>query len=287
MGILSILQTLKSKPLIEGQPVIIERPCSFSKNIDILAIVLCVAFYILFFMVVYPNAALLPGSDISRHFNLSSILSRSPDLYGGGAVYVLFHAFEAAVLVMSGIQQSVAQVQTVLVVLNVFLPISIYLLAKRFLSDIDKRIPAISVLFYTILSNFSFIYYTQLKILGTAGAQIVNQVAERSQNGNINPLQPFPFFVPLSVSIILFVMAFLLLREIKIPRAKFVLLFSTIILSMYLTHVAEAVVFTIFLGLYSFISRSKSLRIDDALVSSLIGLVIVSYFCWFYISMDS
>ena len=278
LGTISILRRYQSKTLNEGQPGIIERPCSFSKNIDILAIVLCVAFYILFFIFAYPNAALLPGSDISRHFNYSSILSRSPDLYGGGAVYVLFHAFEAAVLVMSGIQQSVAQVQTVLVVLNVFLPISVYLLAKRFLSDIDKRIPAISVLFYTILSNFSFIYYTQLKILGTAGTQIVNLVAERSQNGNINPLQPFPFFVPLSVSVILFVIAFLLLREIKIPRAKFVLLFSTIILSMYLTHVAEAVVFTIFLGLYSFISRSKSLRIDDALVSSLIGLVIAALF---------
>ena len=120
---------------------------------------------------------------------------------------------------MSGIQQSVAQVQTVLVILNVFLPISVYILAKRFLSDIDKRIPAISVIFYTILSNFSFIYYTQLKIIGTAGSQIVNLVAERSQNGNINPLQPFPFFVPLSVSVILFVIAFLLLREINIPRA--------------------------------------------------------------------
>ena len=279
LGIISILRRPESKTLVEGQSVIIKRTYSFSNNIDVLAIVLCVAFYAIFFVFVYPNAVLLPGSDISRHYNYASILSRSPDLYDSAmSRYVLFHAFEAAFLVMSGIQQSVTQIHILLVVLNVFLPISLYILAKRFLSDIDKRIPAISVIFYTIMSNFSFIYYTQLKILGSANSQIHYLVADRSQNGNINFLQPFHFFVPLSVSIILFVIAFFLLKEIKLPRAKFVLLFSTVILSMYLTHVAEAVVFTIFLGLYSFVSRSKSLRIDDALLSSLIGLMAAALF---------
>lgn len=279
LGIISSLRRIMSKRLDLGQNEMIVRPHSFSKNIDIFAIAFCIAFYVVFFSLVYPNAALLPGTDISRHYSYASILSRSPDLYDSAmSRYLLFHAFEAAVQVMTTIQQSVEQVLTILVVLNGFLSLSIYILAKRFLSDVDKRIPAISVIFYTILSNFSFVYYTQLKMLGTTASQIFSLVADKSQNGNINPLQPFPFFVPLSVSVILFAISFHLLKETNLSRSKFVLLFSTLILSMYLTHVAEAVIFTTFLGFYAFISRNKTLRIDDALVSSLFGLVTAAIF---------
>ena len=51
---------------------------------------------------------------------------------------------------------------------------------------------------------------------------------------------------------------------------------------MYLTHVAEAVIFVILIGVYSLLSKKSktktdsSLRLDDALFSSLIAFILAS-----------
>ncbi len=259
-----------------------KRPNSLSRNLDITAIVLSVFFYVLFFYYMYPNLALLPSTDVSMHYNYSLILSRTPDLYTG-FYYILFHSFEATLHTSSGVHQTLASFQTFQIILNIFLPLTIYVFAKRFLHDVDKRIPALSTIFYSVLSNFSFIYFAQLKLLGGSGLgeiQILGlDVAEKAYNGTINFLQPFHFFVPISVSIIMFMMAFLLLKVRAIPRSIFVPLYAVLILAMYLTHVTESVIFVTFIGIYSIIFRSKGvLRLDDALLSSLIALVVAIMF---------
>lgn len=279
LGIVSIIKRRTLRNQDQNYTEILVRPHSFSRNIDILAILVSVVFYFMFFTFIYPNATSLPGTDISRHYGAAIILSRSPELYTfSGFSYVLFHAFEGALLVLSGLHQTVSYLLTTMVTLNIFLPLSIYVFAKKYLSDIDKRIPPISVIFYSIFSNFSFIYYTQLKILGTQSSEIQFLVADRSYNGIINFLQPFSFFVPLSISTVLFISVFFLLKVVNIPKGKFVPLFSILIFSMYLTHVPEAVIFAIFLAVYSFASRTKTLRLDDALLSSLIGFIMAGVF---------
>lgn len=255
-----------------------DRPNSLSKDIDIIAISLSIIFYIIFFSLTYPNFTLIPGSDMSRHLSNSITLSRTPDLYTGHASYILFHSFEATLRTLSGFHQSITYFQTIQVVLNLLLPLSVYALAKRFFAKVDKRIPAISVIFYSVLSNFSFVYFTQLKLLQTSNLEVQllgAEVADRAFNGTINFLQPFPWFVPLSISFVMFIAAFLLLRVIHIPRARFMMLYSIIILAMYITHGTEAVIFVIFLAIYALISKSDpaTLRLNDALLSSLIAFL--------------
>jgi len=51
---------------------------------------------------------------------------------------------------------------------------------------------------------------------------------------------------------------------------------------MYLTHATEAEIFGLFIAVYSFVSKRSSsnnaLRLDDALLSSLIGFIIITVF---------
>ena len=275
IGSFSILQYIMSKRTLI--PTKIERATSLSRNTDVLAIALAIIFYSMFYFFTYPNFAGLPGSDISRHFSDSLVLSRSPELYAQRTTYILFHAFEATLHSLSGGQQEVTSFQSIQILLNLLLPLSVYALAKRFLGNVDRRIPPISMIFYTILSNFSFVYFTQLKLLDTGSAElqlIGTEVAERAFNGTINFLQPFLWFEPLSVSFIMFIIAFLLLGIRHIPRTKFVPLYSILILAMYLTHPSEAIIFVVLIAIYAFISNTnKTLRLNEALFSSLLALL--------------
>ena len=99
---------------------------------------------------------------------------------------------------------------------------------------------------------------------------------------HINFAQPFAFFTPQAVSFTIFIVVLLLLRVHSIPKSRFVPLLSVLILAMYLTHVAEAVIFVILIGVYSLLSKKSktktdsSLRLDDALFSSLIAFILAS-----------
>jgi hypothetical protein len=278
--LLGIISALRRRHAKNNEDSTLRQPNSLAKNIDIFPIALSIIFYLMLFYFIYPGATLLPGSDISRHYNNSIILSRTPDLYTAFS-YILFHAFEATFHVLSGLQQTTTSFLTVQIILNVFLPISVYIFAKRFLGDLDRRIPAISTIFYTILSNFSFLYFVQLKLIESNRSQfelLAIDIAEKSYNGVINFLQPFHFFSAPSVSFILFMVGFILLKVQSVSKSRFVPLFSVLIFVMYLTHVAEALLFVILITVFSFISRTNTLRLDDAILSSLIGSIFISVF---------
>jgi hypothetical protein len=286
IGLCSLIQHIKSRSRDSDSEFTTHSLASLCKNTDLLAIGLALTFYVIFYYFTYPNFTYIPGSDISRHFSDSVILSRSPDLYAGHTTYILFHAFEAAFYTLAGSPQQLAPFQSIQVLLNLFLPISVYILAKRFFGRIDMRIPGISTILYAISSNFSFVYFAQLKLLNTTGIEahlLGAEVAERSFNGTVNFLQPFPWFVPLSVSFVLFVAAVLLLGAREMPRRKFVPLFTIIILAMYLTHSSEAVIFVVLIAAYSFVSKKgDSIRLNEALYSSLLSFIFAAAFVILY-----
>jgi hypothetical protein len=255
------------------------RPHSIANKIDILAILICVAFYLSYNILVYPNAALLIGTDISRHFTDSTVLIRSPELYSAQS-YVLFHAFQASVLVLSKLGQDTFTLLSSMAFLNIFLPLSVYAAAKRTLGGLDRRIPSISVMFYTLLSNFSFIYFTRLNLVrpentGSNYLLIAREVAEKSYFGIINFLQPFHYVVPLTISVVAIMALLSVVNNRSISRIKFIAIFGSIVMIVCLVHIPEAIAFVIFIAFYSFIWRRRhsELRIKAALVSSLVGFI--------------
>jgi hypothetical protein len=269
LGITSFVRHLKTRNIAT-------KINSLSKNIDILPIMLSIVFYAISFYYIYPNFTLLHDTDISRYYSDSVILSRTPDLYSGFN-YLLFDAFSSTLYILSGMPD-VPSFLTIQIILSFILPISVYVLAKRFLVDVDRRIPAISILFYTIFSNFSFILFAKLKILNSHAAELtlLQLVGDKAYNGTIYFLQPFLWLAPNSVAFMMFICAFLLLKVQNITKSIFVPLYTTLILSMYLCHVADPIIFVGILGGYSLVSKSKSLRLDDALLSSFIAFVLAS-----------
>ncbi len=169
---------------------------SFCNPIDVIALALSVSFFIMVYLMLYPDATLLPNSDVARHYRDSVILSRNPHFYVDSN-YALFHAYQASVQMLSG--NLVSPYQNILVAFNLILPLAVYMVAKRFLGEVDKKIPAIATILYVFLSNYSFIYFSQLKIQGTIGYEfqlLAGSVAEKTFNGTINFVQPFVFLFP-------------------------------------------------------------------------------------------
>ena len=106
---------------------------------------------------------------------------------------------------------------------------------------------------------------------------------ENTLSGSIYFIQPIAWFVPLSVSFVMFVASFFLLGPVRIPAILFVTIYSILIFSMYLTHVAEAVTFMLILVLYSLIYRNThdKIKMNLALISCLLGFVVATVFSYY------
>ena len=265
LGIFSMVRHVRDRNI----PIF--KTYSLSKNIHVIAIGFSLIFYLILIYYFYPSFTEI-NTDISRHDRWSTVLSRTPDLYSGFN-YILFHAFDSSLNVLSGFPDK-AYFQSIQIILNLFLPLTIYAFAKRFFADIDKRIPAISVIFYTILSSFLFIDFIRLKLLDNqiTDYQILSESMNHTFNDPINFLQPFPWFGPQSVAVMMFIMIFPLLRTQNIPKLKFVFFTSILLLAMYLTHGVESILIIILITFYAFLSKTKSLRLDDFLLSSIISV---------------
>ena len=143
-----------------------------------------------------------------------------------------------------------------MVALNLFLPLSVYVLAKRFLAGVDKRIPAISTIFFSVFSNFSFLYYLQLKLQGVEDPIIQmlgHDVAHKAYFGTVYSVQAFSWFVPQSLGFMIFIFLIFLLSIRNIPSRRFIPLFSILIFSLCLIHIPQALIFVIFISFFSFI----------------------------------
>ncbi len=255
---------------------------SFSKNSDFLALLVAIMFYLISFCFTYPGLALNIGLDSLWHYARSTVLGRSPEIYVG-STYVLAHLHEYMFLALSN--SSLAYAQTSLVMLNLMLPLAFYIMVKPYLEKIDVKLPSLSTIFWVLFTNsyggFAWLYFTYQKLssIEKTQLQLLYTTADKTYNGTIYGILGL-WYVPLTVSLVLIMVAIFLLCKKEIPTKKYLALFSIIIAILYLTHVTEAVVFALFLAFYGAISKNQEFRTEQALKSSIIGfiLVIVIYY---------
>jgi hypothetical protein len=250
---------------------------SLSRGIDLFALILSMGFYTLSFIFVYPGLALLPGTDISRHYASSVVLWRTPELYWPYG-YFLAHLHEAAFVNLSNAPITI--VQTALILLNLMMPLAFYMMAKNYAESVDARLPALSTVFYSTFSGLAWIYLTKLKLEGGIGPEmaILSIVNSKAYNTAMYFSQPFLWYVPISVSFIIFMTLLILLIKLNIEKKRFILLSSIFLISSFLIHITEMLIFIIFLCIYAFSSVNENLRINDALLSSIIGLTFIGIF---------
>jgi hypothetical protein len=250
---------------------------SLARRIDILALLLSVAFYTLSFYFIYPGFALLPGTDISRHYASSIVLWRTPELYSAYQ-YFLAHLHESVFIVLSNAPLTV--VQTMLVLLNLMMPIAFYIMTKNYMEGIDARLPAISTIFYSTFSGFAWIYLARLKLEDVQGStlSLLSMVNDKAYNGAMYLAQPFLWFVPLSMSFTILIAQLALLKKSNVSEKGFMALFSLLTIASFMVHVTEAIIFSLFISFYAFFSKGEWLRIDEALKSSLFGFAFLDIF---------
>jgi len=269
LGIASTLKHVKSKFYLTNRQ-------SFTKNVDALAITLALTFYAFSFYFLYPDFALLPGTDISGHYALSIILNRSPDVYFGSA-YIFAHLQESAFINLSN--SSLIATQTALAMMNLMLPLAFYVMAKAYLEKIDGRLPSLATLFWTLFTSsfggFAWLYFVALKISSTGQSQLqlLSSTADKTYNGTVYGIFGL-WYVPATISFILLITAIFLINNGEIERKKYVTLFSILIAALYLTHVTEAMVLILFLAVFALISKNQDYRVDDALESSIVGMTV-------------
>ena len=250
---------------------------SLSNGKDIYAILISVTLFCFVFWLLYPQATMMRDVDITRHFHNFIILSKSPDLYSGFN-YLLFHAFGASLHTLSGLGQKITDIQSIQIVINLVLPLSVYTLSKRYLATIDNRIPSLSVIVYSFFSNFTFLYFLSLKVAGhPTNLDLFQLVGEKALGGSIF-LQPFHYFTPMSISFIILIALFLLLRIGDQSRFRFIGMVSILTLSLNLIHVSEGLAFLIFIFVLSFATTSRLLNLERLLLGCIIGTVITDIF---------
>jgi hypothetical protein len=263
--------------LVVKNPPERQRPPSFCQAADVVAIAGALGFFAVSFLFIYPGFALLPGTDISRHYGWSLALGRYPALYNGFN-YLLAHLHESAFLYASDV--SVALAQMALVMLNLMIPLAFYVAAKALLSHIDPRIPALATLFWVLFSNsfggFAWIYFALLKLgdVGQTQAQLLNLAADHTYNGTIYGILGL-WYGPATIALVILLSLMSLIGNHSIPRTAFVAIFSTLFAGLFLTHAPEAVFLSLFLVAFSFLRKNENLRIGESLVSIALGYVIV------------
>jgi len=277
--VLGVISTLKRAPRD------IQPRNSFSRSIDILALALAISFYIVSFYLIYPSYALYPDSDISRHYASSIVLWRTPDLYIT-YTYLLAHLHESVFINLA--DSSLASTQTALATLNLMMPLAFYIMAKQHLEKIDVRLPSIATLFWTLFTNsfggYAWLYFIYLKIssIEQTQLQLLISTADKTYNGAIYGIFGL-WYVPATISFVLLMAAIFLLDNKNLSKAKYSGLFSILIAALYLTHVTEAVVFTLFLAVYGSVSKNENYRREDITKSVILGFIIV-IIVYYYLS---
>jgi hypothetical protein len=246
---------------------------SFAKNIDFLGIIVAIAPMVISFCFLYPGFATLPGTDISRHYSSSVLLWRTPELYNSFS-YFLANLHESTFIAVSN--ASVISIQTSLATLNLILPLAFYVMAKSYLESVDRRLPILSTVIYSIFNGFAWISLIRLKLNGTAQSEfsLLSLVNDGAFNGAMYSQQLW-YYAPLSLSLTILFVQFMLIRKTDFGKKTFVVLFSLLTVASYMTHVTEAVIFSLFIAFYAFFSRSKTVRFNDVLLSSTIGFAFV------------
>jgi hypothetical protein len=282
--VLGVISLLKLRNVSTSQV----RPKSFARNIDFFVILVALAFLALSFCFIYPNFALLPNTDISRTYATSIQLWRTPALYIS-PTEVLSNLHESLFIALS--DQSLVSIQVALLMLNFMLPLAFYIMAKTYLEKIDSRIPSIATLFWVLFTNglggFSWIYFAYLKLtnIGQNQLQLLTTTADKTLNGTIYGIIGL-WYIPATISFVVLIAAIFLLRQKEMPTIKYAILFSAIITTMFLTHIAEAIVLTVFLSIYGILSKNDDLKINAALKGSILGFVL-SAFAYFILSILS
>jgi len=248
---------------------------SFSFDLgEVSSLLLCVGFVLLSLAFIYPKMAYLPGIDIARHYSSSILVSLNPNEYS--SPYPWFHFQLATVQLFSG--RSIGAFQSVVGSLGILLVFAIYLVAKICLVDLDRRIPVLTTVSWTLFSGFGWIRVCSLRenalfrdpliLMGRAFSESFWDV------GYGQGPWLWLWFRPFSLGMIGTLLLLYLLRRTDMSSNTFWALSILVSLSSCMVHFPEFVLFVVLLSLVNLL-HMKEIRLKDMSHSMIAALLIV------------
>lgn len=268
-------------------PIIIERSAgnhsekldTHEQRGDVINVASLVTIVLLFTLIcgtIYPVASYAPVDDILAHWRSSRLISRSPKVYS--STYPWFHIFESTIYVLS--RPSMAVFMSVLAFLSVLLVLTFYVLANKYLKDVDPGLPIFATMIWFLFSGFGWLHYIQTTIPHRTMSRVALLwiVSDRSYWDTLFGQGPWLwlFLRPLTLGfLLLFTLLFLLkLKDLK--SLRFTLIFSILTMALGLIHIPELLVFIAVLFIASVLTPQLDLRLKEAWLSTFIGLVGIS-----------
>lgn len=273
--------------LFSTVPIIIERSAgNHSERLDtheqrgevinVASLVTIVLLFTLICGTIYPVASHAPVDDILAHWRSSRLISRSPEVYS--STYPWFHILESTIYALS--RPSMAAFMSVLTFLSVLLVLTFYVLANKYLKDVDSSLPIFATMIWFLFSGFGWLHYIQMSIphQTVSRAALLWIVSDRSYWDTLFGQGPWLwlFLRPLTLGFLLLFTLLFLLKLKNLKSLRFTLVFSILTMALGLIHIPELLVFIAVLFIASVFTPQLDLRLKEAWLSTFIGLIGIS-----------
>lgn len=240
----------------------------------LLPLLLIGIFYVFLISNIYPRMAYFLGRDIVRHFSDTRLVSSAPQFYSSN--YPWFHLQQAAVWVTS--KPSMEIFQTSLAPLGIVAIVAFYVMAKQYLKEIDERLPVFATVFWSLFSGFGWIYFLQRKLENSTSIpqlDLILHANDKSYWDLMYGQSPWIYlwFRPITLGFTLFFVTIYLLKRKDFPRPVFISIYSLLTTSLFMFHASELIMLIVILVTLAFFTSGNGLRLNDALLSVLLGNV--------------
>jgi len=266
-------------PIIRTQKSLEIRPPETNIDFDLcraFTLVIVLAFIIFSIAATYPQMALNPGLDIARHYSDSLRVNIIPDLYFAEEPW--FHFQFAIINILS--DQSIGIFETSLAYLGLISVLAFYVMANTYLGDVDRRLPTLATMIWSLFSGFGWIYFLREKLAMLDSSKHYDLLVRANDKtywdiGYGQGPWLWLWFRPLTVGFtLIFVLLYLLKRE-DISRRNFLFLFSLIVTTLGMVHIPELVLFVAFLFFMALVKPIAELYLAEASLSTSLGALAV------------
>ena len=246
------------------------------KFFDLLMIFSILVIFGLSFFQFYPGLLMLLGLDINFHYAYANILF-STKLNKPITPYILFHLFLIFVQKVSG-QNDFVTIFQALYPFVVLLPLAYYEFNSILLGSRKKAF--ISTMFFILYSNIFFLIYYEKNFISSAEAlQSLYRLEASLFNSRFNWVHYvflyFSEYIPAVTSFLLSL--YLIIKDYKQFEAvekSYLILFILCVFIAFLSHLIEAVLLGILIGVLIFLKRIRR----SYVISYMLSLVIVNIF---------
>lgn len=274
LGYSVIIKFILYRKQTRDRPIVSKTSTRKLNLVNLLLLTWILIFFIFIVSMLYPKLADVPGSDIVRHLSSSNELLQSPQLYVSD--YPWFHFPIALTKILSDAPDWMMQIG--LSYLSLILIISFYIMARRYLFEIDSRAAILSTVFFSVFAGFGWLYF----LLHTNDITNLENYLNSFSSTNSATYWDVGFggstwlwfwFRPLTVGFSVLFTCLYLLRSYELPMPLLVGVMAFLVLVLSQTHVTELVMFVGIVSTSCLFIPSMRLRLKETSIGILIGLV--------------